>query len=185
MKKILILAGLIVALVIGALAINNSSLLLTNSELPLISTDMQISSPSFSNSDPIPSKFTCDGENINPKLEFNNIPEDTVSLALIMYDPDSPIGDWVHWTLWNIPSHSPGIEQDSTPFEATAGMTTFDEIGYGGPCPGTGEHRYIFELYALSDKVGLDSTASREDLMAKITDITIEKAELIGTYKRK
>src|SRR3989304_9638033 len=118
---------------------------------------MKIQSPSFENNQSIPSKFTCDGENINPPLEFLDIPENTKSLVLIMDDPDAPMGLWVHWTVWNIDPATSGIPENQKFEGAMEGMTSSGKTGYGGPCPPDKEHRYFFKLYALDTTLSLDS----------------------------
>ncbi|MDQ1275686.1 MAG: hypothetical protein QG610_1261, partial [Euryarchaeota archaeon] len=100
----------------------------------------------FESNSTIPKKYTCNGENINPPLEFTNIPEETESLVLIMDDPDSPMNPFTHWIVWNIEPVAK-IEEDSIP--GVEGMNNFRKIGYGGPCPSSGTHRYYFRVYAL------------------------------------
>src|SRR5438552_10676499 len=113
-----------------------------------------ISSPAFQAEGKIPSKYTCDGINISPPLEWKDPPAGTQSFALIHDDPDAPSGDWVHWVVWNIPPAKSGLPEnfpkDKELKDGTRqGMTDFGKIGYGGPCPPSGSHRYFFKLYAL------------------------------------
>lgn len=105
---------------------------------------MIIKSPDFKNNQRIPSRFTCDGKDINPTLVFEDIPKNSKSLVLIVDDPDAPMGTWVHWTLWNIPKDTKIIEENSKPKGAIEGITSFGKPGYGGPCPPNGVHRYFF-----------------------------------------
>ncbi len=146
---------------------------------------MKITSQAFKHNQFIPRKYTCDGEDINPPLSIEDIPENTKSLALIMDDPDAPIpGSFVHWTMWNIDPATTEIEEDSVPEKVSQGQTNFGRIGYGGPCPPSGEHRYFFRLYALDKQLDLPQGASREDLDKAMQGSVLEQAELIGLYSR-
>jgi Raf kinase inhibitor-like YbhB/YbcL family protein len=147
-------------------------------------THLTITSPQFEDRNVIPSKYTCDGENINPPLAFDNIPHDTKSLALIVEDPDSVGKTWVHWILFNINPATSFIPERSVPSRTVQGVNDFGKIGYGGPCPVNGTHRYYFKLYALD--VILDETEdiTREELERAMENHIIEKAELVGLYVR-
>src|SRR5512139_1583032 len=112
-------------------------------------TAMTITSPAFRNGDRIPSKFTCDGEDVNPALNISNVPPAAKSLVLIMDDPDAPGGMWVHWVVWNIGPETKEIAEHSVPAGAKQGVNDFRKTPYGGPCPPSGTHRYFFKLYAL------------------------------------
>jgi Raf kinase inhibitor-like YbhB/YbcL family protein len=143
---------------------------------------MEISSPLFGDKQPIPSKYTCDGENINPPLRIKDVPEEAKSLVLIMEDPDAPSGLFTHWLVWNLGPTTEIIAEGTLPPEAIEGETSFGEVGYGGPCPPDKQHRYIFRLYALDSTLDLAPGAKREELEAGIKMITIETAELTGLY---
>src|SRR5437867_2438467 len=111
-----------------------------------------LESSAFTNGAAIPREYTCDGANRSPGLRWIGAPPETRSFALIMHDPDSPKGDFTHWTLFDIPADTTQIEEGAAPkAPGTQGRNDFGEINFGGPCPpeGHGEHRYIFELYAL------------------------------------
>ncbi|MGC9031552.1 MAG: YbhB/YbcL family Raf kinase inhibitor-like protein [Minisyncoccia bacterium] len=149
-----------------------------------IQQNMKISSPNFTNLGYIPTKFTCDGENINPTLIFENIPENTKSLVLIVDDPDAPTGRWIHWLLWNIDPNIKEIESGKTPPKSTSGKNDFGNLNYGGPCPPSGTHRYYFKLYALDNILNLKEGSNVKELEKLIAGHIIEKAELIGLYKR-
>ena len=112
---------------------------------------MKIECPDFEYGGKIPKKFTCDGEDINPQILIFDVPAGAKSLSLVMDDPDSPTGTWVHWILKNIPSGIKEIQENSLPQSAVEEITTFGDAGYGGPCPGSGEHRYFFKLSALDE----------------------------------
>ena len=146
---------------------------------------MQIISPAFLNNQNIPSKYTCDGEGINPPLEFKEIPPNAQSLVLIVDDPDAPNGTWVHWTLWNIDSITTSIAENSVPPKAIAGQTSSGQNIYGGPCPPSGTHRYFFKLYALDSKLSVTSFSFKEDLEKAMQGHIISQAELVGLYSRR
>lgn len=145
---------------------------------------MTIKSPEFSEGESIPSKFTCDGENINPRLEITGVPSNAKSLALIVDDPDSPSGNWLHWSIWNISPKIKYLEEGKVPAGAIEGMTDFRSIGYGGPCPGQGTHRYQFSLYALDCVLDLAPGAKRDVLEVAMRGHIIENNQLAGIYKR-
>ena len=112
------------------------------------------------------------------------MPSNTKSLALIVDDPDSPSGNWLHWSVWNIDPKIKFIEEGKTPAGASEGVTDFRSVGYGGPCPGQGTHRYQFRLYALDVLLDLPSGAKRGELEAALEGHIIEQASLTGLYKR-
>lgn len=145
---------------------------------------MKFSSPAFQNNGPIPTVYTCDGENKNPPLEFGDIPPETKSLVLIVDDPDAPSGDWVHWTLWNIPPETAHIEEKSVPAGAVEGATDFDKPGYGGPCPPSGVHRYQFKLYALDTVLELPPSAGKRAIENTMNGHVLAHTRLIGLYQR-
>lgn len=152
--------------------------------------DFKLKSSDFENGKPIPSKFTCDSDNISPELFWENMPKGTKSFALIADDPDAPSKTWVHWVIYNIPSNVTKLERDfpkdpKLPDGTTQGITDFKRIGYGGPCPPSGTHRYYFKLYALNRKLDLKEGASKEELLSAMEDNIISQTELMGTYKRK
>jgi Raf kinase inhibitor-like YbhB/YbcL family protein len=144
---------------------------------------MEISSPAFTQGKPIPSKYTCDGENISPALKWAGIPAKAKSLALVCDDPDAPRGNWVHWIIVNIPVSVIGIPENGTlPSGACEIINNFGQTKYGGPCPPSGTHRYFFKLYALdTDELKGATSANFRDL---ITRHTLVQVELMGTYKR-
>jgi Raf kinase inhibitor-like YbhB/YbcL family protein len=145
---------------------------------------MKITSPAFSNNEKIPKKYTCDGEDVNPPLEFHDIPSNTKSLALIVDDPDAPMGTWVHWVLFNIPPTCKKIDENSIPNGACEVLNDFRKHNYGGPCPPSGIHRYFFKLYALDCELNLKGTITKRDLEKAMQGHIIAKAELIGLYSR-
>lgn len=146
---------------------------------------MKITSPHFADNKMIPSRFTCDGDNINPELRIEDSPAEARELVLIVDDPDSIAHLWTHWTVWGIDPSTKVINDNALPEGAIEGKTSFESIGYGGPCPSDGEHRYFFKLYALSEKLSLDRGAGIEKLEQEMADKIIASAELVGLYERK
>lgn len=144
---------------------------------------MQITSTAFEHNKSIPSKYTCDGENISPPISIREIPEGTKSLALIVDDPDAPSKTWVHWLVWNIDPGTSEIEEGSAP-AGIEGTTDFGRTGWGGPCPPSGTHRYFFKLYALDSDLNLDSSATKEELEAAMENHILEQSELVGLYQK-
>jgi len=145
---------------------------------------MKIESRSFPGETMIPSRFTCDGDNVSPSLIFSDIPKEAKSLVLVMDDPDAPMGTWVHWLVWNISPKTGFVDENSVPENAIEGMTSFNEAGYGGPCPPSGIHRYFFRLYALDALLELGPEAGLVELEKAMNGHIITKAELIGLYGR-
>ena len=155
---------------------------------------MKISSPVFGNNERIPSKFTCDGENINPELNFENVPENTKSLVLIMDDPDIPneikqsrgIEVFDHWVIFNIPKETAKISENSV--IGTQGSNSRSESKYTGPCPPPQyepkEHRYFFKLYVLNSDLDLKEGATKEEVETAMKEHIIENVELVGRYSR-
>lgn len=145
---------------------------------------MEITSPEFSDYEKIPQKFTCQGENTNPKLVFRDIPKGTKSLVLHIDDPDSPSGAFTHWLVINISPETTEIEENSVPKGATEGKNSAGQIGYMGPCPMHGEHRYIFNLYALNTVLNLHHSPDLEDLETQIRAHLIGRCQLTGLYQK-
>ncbi|MDO8472029.1 MAG: YbhB/YbcL family Raf kinase inhibitor-like protein [bacterium] len=149
---------------------------------------MTITSPSFANGTDIPARFTCDGADVNPALRFGDIPAGTISLALIVDDPDSPSGEFAHWLVWNIPPALTEIPEAVTkadwPAGVVEGTNDFPQTGWGGPCPGKGRHRYRFTLYALNTLLELPPTTTKPELLATLSDKIISQSKLSGLYQR-
>lgn len=146
---------------------------------------MVIKSPAFNNGKSIPAHYTCDGKDINPELIFSDVPADAKSLALIMDDPDSPTGIWTHWLLWNISPNIKEIAEGKVPRGIMQGETTFGAPHYGGPCPGKGNHRYFFKLYALDTILDIPAGSGKDTLVEAMKGHIISEAELYGWYERK
>lgn len=151
---------------------------------------MKISSASFFTGEMIPKKFTCDGPDASPKLNWTEPPAKTQSFALIMDDPDAPAGTWVHWVLFGLPADARELaegvaKQEQLANGARQGRNDFGKIGYGGPCPPPGNpHRYFFKLYALDAKLNLKAGATKTDVESAMKGHILAHAEMIGKYGR-
>lgn len=151
---------------------------------------MDITSAAFKEGSPIPPKYTCDGVNISPPLAWHGAPTDTRTFALIVHDPDAPVGDWVHWLLFNMPASLNELPDHIPPLDkllngASQGRNDFKKIGYGGPCPPGGTHRYYFRLYALDTILAARPGCTRADLERAMRGHILAEASLMGTYHRK
>ncbi len=150
----------------------------------------ELKSAAFTSGSNIPKKFTCDGPDVSPALSWSEPPPGTQNLALIMDDPDAPVGTWVHWVLYDLPPSTRELAEDVPKGEelkngARQGRNDFRRIGYGGPCPPPGKpHRYFFKLYALDAKSNLKPGATKQELERTIKGHVLAKTELIGCYGR-
>lgn len=145
--------------------------------------NLAVKSIVFSHGGHITQKYTCEGDDINPPLEISNIPEEAVSLVLIVEDPDAPKGLFYHWLVWNIDPTTTMINEKQNP--GISGTNSFGKTGYGGPCPPTGEHRYFFKVFALNAKLDLLVGASADELQQAMKDHIISSGELMGLYKKR
>ena len=148
-----------------------------------------VKSSSFEEGGMIPRKFTCDGENRSPDLMWQNIPVNTKTIALICEDPDAPAGTWVHWLIFNIPASRKGLPESVPkakilPDGSKQGVSDFRTIGYGGPCPPGGTHRYYFKVYALDCELPLDAEATKSKLLKAMDGHILAEGQLMGKYKR-
>lgn len=162
------------------------SAIVTNSGLDQVSypNKLKISSPVFNNGQAIPAKYTCTADNVNPPLVFSDVPAEAKSLALVVNDPDSVGGDWFHWLVWNIDPGVVRILENSVPAGAVEGVTSFDTASWGGPCPASGEHRYFFSVYALSEVLPIKGTANWGDLKAAMEGKILDKSEYYGVFSK-
>jgi len=152
---------------------------------PLEGTALGIRSSVFEDNETIPAKFTCDGENISPALEIDPVPDGTVSLALIVTDIDGPGGDFVHWIVYNMAPGGDIPEGDAQLLAGTQGMTGRGSPGYFGPCPPEGEHRYVFDVYALNATLTLPAgEATKATLLAAMDANILQQSTLTGLYSR-
>jgi Raf kinase inhibitor-like YbhB/YbcL family protein len=152
--------------------------------------EIQIISSAFEDGGLILSKYTCDGANVSPPLQWGSVPNETKSIVLICDDPDAPVGTFVHWVLFNLPAQTRQLEEN-IPSEKTLsngakhGINDFGRIGYGGPCPPSGTHRYFFKIYALNMEVDLPAGISKQKLLNAIQGHILAQGQLIGKYKRR
>ena len=165
----------------GTLEIGDFEKIIQTKFYILQAINIKLTSTAFKQNAFIPSRYSCDGENINPPLDVDHMPEGTKSFALIVDDPDAPKGTWVHWVVWNIPAllhlkenHIPGNE----------GINDFQRHHYGGPCPPSGTHRYFFKIYALDTILDLPEDTTKFKLEKAMHHHIISVGELIGLYKR-
>jgi Raf kinase inhibitor-like YbhB/YbcL family protein len=151
---------------------------------------LQLTSSSFASENDIPVKFTCQGEDTSPQLAWKNAPAETKTFALIVHDPDAPrSGGFTHWVVYNISAKVNEIPEgasrgDKVGKYGTQGRNDGGRIGYMGPCPPSGKHRYYFYLYALDSEVNLQPGATKDDLEKAIHGHVLEKAELMGRFQK-
>lgn len=147
---------------------------------------LQLTSDAFANGKPIPAKYTCVGQNISPALAWSNPPENTKSFALIVDDPDAPMGTWVHWVLFNIPADKRNLQEDLPIGKSgiQVGKNSYNAMKYQGPCPPSGTHRYFFKLYALDTVLRLAPGASKEQLLEAMNGHILAQTELMGTFHK-
>lgn len=150
---------------------------------------IEVSSSAFQHEGTIPPKYTCDGEDVSPPLAWSGLPDEAKSLVLINDDPDAPVGTWVHWVVYDLPPDSSGLPE-AVPAEETLesrakqGRNSWGRIGYGGPCPPSGTHRYFFKLYALDTQLGLPPGKTKEDVEQAMEGHIVAQGELMGRYSR-
>lgn len=146
---------------------------------------LKVTSPAFENNKIIPSKYGCDGGNVNPAIRIENVPPGAKSLALLLDDQDAPRRTYVHWILWNIDPSVKEIEENSVPEGAVQGLNDFKKNTYGGPCPPTRPHRYAWIVYSLDVRLNLDPKSGKAELERAMEGHIISKGQLMGVYKRK
>jgi Raf kinase inhibitor-like YbhB/YbcL family protein len=151
---------------------------------------LSLTSPSFTHQSSIPTRFTCEGDDVSPALAWRGVPTGTKSLVLIVDDPDAPDPaapkmTWVHWVLYDLPTITTGLpEGASTPKGAREGVNDWKRTGYGGPCPPIGQHRYFFKLYALDTALGDLGEPTKTKVEEAMKGHILGQAELMGTYKK-
>ena len=150
-------------------------------------SDIAVSSSAFSEGSSIPMRHTCDGEDVSPPLSWSGAPSGTRSLALISDDPDA--GSFVHWILYGIPADVAGLPESMTTggvalIGAKSGTNDFGKTGYGGPCPPSGSHRYVFKVYALDAELNLESGVTKNELLEAMSGHILSDGQLTGTYQR-
>jgi Raf kinase inhibitor-like YbhB/YbcL family protein len=147
---------------------------------------MKLVSPAFVDGQPIPPRYTCDGENVSPELHWSDVPDAAGTLALSCQDPDAPRGTFTHWVLWNLDPDKGELLTGEVPAGARQGRNDFGHLGYDGPCPppGHGTHHYRFLLYAVMAEISLPDGATIADLSSAISGSVLAEAHLVGTYRR-
>jgi hypothetical protein len=151
---------------------------------------LKLTSGGFEPGGTIPKKFTCDGPDVSPALNWSDPPAGTQSFALIADDPDAPVGTWVHWVLYDLPADTRSLaenlpKQEQLSNAARQGRNDFRRIGYGGPCPPPGKpHRYFFKLYALDTKLSLKAGAAKAEVERAVQGHILAQGELMGRYGR-
>lgn len=151
---------------------------------------MHLKSNVFANNGIIPSKYTCDGDNISPPLTWENPPTNTASFVLLVEDPDAPRGTFTHWVVYDLPVNTNHLleglsKQAILPQGGRQGRNDFGQFGFGGPCPPSGNHRYFFKLFALDETLDLAPGASKGEVLDAMEGHVLETAELMGHYARK
>lgn len=185
-KLYIILTLFLLAVILSIFIVVSVSKKPIPSPKPLITNllSMRLTSPEFKDNEIIPGKFTCDGLNVNPELKIYGIPDNAVSLAVILDDPDSVGGDWSHWIVWNIDPKTSNIAENSIPAGAVVGKSDFGENKYDGPCPPSGTHRYVFHLYALDIKLNIPENSTKTDLLKAMEGHLVAETKLMGNYSR-
>ncbi|MFN3403075.1 MAG: YbhB/YbcL family Raf kinase inhibitor-like protein [Cytophagaceae bacterium] len=145
---------------------------------------MKIFSPAFNDGERIPVRYTCEGPNISPPLKFADVPKTAKSLVLMVEDPDAPAKPWVHWLVFNIPPQASGFDENSIAKGATQGICNGGTFGYEGPCPPTGEHKYLFKLFALDTVLDIPNESDRRVLIREMEGHVIDTAILTGVYQK-
>jgi len=148
-------------------------------------SNFTLTSSAFAEGKPIPAKYTCDDSNVSPALYWGGFPEKTKSFAIIMDDPDAPMGTWVHWVMYNIPATVSSIEEkaDVAKINAADGLNSWNEKGYNGPCPPGGTHRYIFKLYALDKVLTPREGMDKDTLLEAMKGHILGEARLTGLFR--
>lgn len=151
--------------------------------------DIQITSPAFEDGAAIPKKYTCDDLDVSPPIEWTNVPEGTKTIAIVCDDPDAPMKTWVHWVIFNIAGDVSRLAESVPPEKelengARQGMNDFHKVGYGGPCPPSGMHRYFFKIYALDTTLDKPAGISKSHLMIAMEGHVLSESHLMGTYTR-
>ena len=150
---------------------------------------IEVTSSAFLEGEMIPARFSCDGEDVSPPLAWSGVPDTAQSLALICDDPDAPVGTWDHWVLFNLPADAAELPE-AAPAEPTLasgavnGKNSWGRLGYGGPCPPGGTHRYFFYLYALDTRLSLEPGATKAQLRQAMEGHILAEGQLMGRYQR-
>lgn len=152
-------------------------------------SEIKLTSAAFKEGQPIPRQYTCDGVNVSPPLEWSGAPKAAKTIAIVVDDPDAPAGTWVHWVLYNLPAENIGLVENVPATEtlkagAFQGKNDFEKIGYGGPCPPSGTHRYFFKIYAVDGELPVKAGATKAELEKAMEGHVVSQGQLMGTYQR-
>lgn len=174
-------------LFLSACSKNNPKETLSNEEK--IPMTLQLTSSAFTEGSPIPARYARKGENVSPPLAWSGTPAGTQSFVLMVDDPDAPVGDWVHWLVYNLPQTATALPEGvktnaDLPGNAAQGKNGWGEAGYGGPQPPSGTHRYVFKLYALDTLLKLGPGAAKADLLRAMEGHVLARGELMGRYSK-
>jgi Raf kinase inhibitor-like YbhB/YbcL family protein len=190
MRRGVKIIGLLFLLVVGVWFGRRVALAARGGEAYMAEKSLKIESAAFTEGGMIPERYTCDGADVSPPLSWTSVPSGTGSLALVADDPDAPGKTWVHWVLFDLPPDSGGLPEN-VPSEKTPaaggkqGRNDFGRIGYGGPCPPGGTHRYFFKVYALDRRLDLEPGASKQDLVRAMEGHVLAEGQLMGKYRRR
>jgi len=148
--------------------------------------NVKVTSTAFKEGDVIPRKYTCDDRDVSPQLAWASVPSGAKSVAIICDDPDAPGGTWVHWVVFNIPATAKELAEGvrALPAGTNQGTNDFRKLGYGGPCPPGGTHRYFFKVYALDTVLNLKEGATKAELLKSMEGHILDQGQLMGRYKR-
>lgn len=188
-----LLAGLtlLISIVLIGCATRPRPAALTNGASPLLqnTNSIKLTSTAFKEGELIPRQYTCDGVNVSPSLEWSGAPKTARTLVIIADDPDAPAGTWVHWVLYNLPADNIGMVEnlpatDELRAGGFQGKNDFGKIGYGGPCPPSGTHRYFFKIYALDSQLSLKAGATKAEVEKSMEGHVVSQGQLMGMYRR-
>ena len=148
---------------------------------------IHVTSTAFGEGAMIPKKYTCDGQDVSPQVAWSGVPSGTRSIALLCDDPDAPVGDWVHWIVFNMPPATKELAEGvrALPAGSKKGTNDFRKLDYGGPCPPGGTHRYYFKIFALDEQLSLAEGATKAQLLKAMEGHVLEQGALMGRYSRK
>jgi len=151
-------------------------------------SELKLTSNAFKEGEAIPRGYTCDGANVSPPLEWAGVPKSAKTIAIIADDPDAPAGTWVHWVVYNLPAEGLGLIENTPQTETlngggVQGKNDFGKIGYGGPCPPSGRHRYFFKFYALDSELPLKPGATKPEVEKAMEGHIVGQTQLMGTYR--
>jgi len=190
-KKARLLVLLVLVAAVGC-AIQQGARQETLSSTPTPQTtggSIKLTSSAFKDGEQIPRQYTCDGVNVSPPLEWSGVPKSAKTVAIIVEDPDAPSGTWVHWVVYNLPADNIGMVENLPSTEnlkagGLQGRNDFGNIGYGGPCPPSGTHRYLFRIYALDSDLALKAGATKAEVEKAMEGHIVAQGQLMGTYRK-